>query len=147
VAKPTEKIIDALTQLMEAFVELRDSIEESEEGEGEEESELEDDEEGGHQSRLVSEFRTALDSVIEAEDFSPDDFASLISSLTEALEEVDPTIFEDEGEEEDEEYEEEDDEDYGEDDEDYDLDEDDLDEDDLDEDEEEEEDEDEDEDD
>jgi hypothetical protein len=122
--KAAEKIVEALTQLVEGFAELQEHLEseygaESEEDEGaegeEETSDLED--------ALVTEVRAAVESVIENEDCAPEDLASIISALTGALEEVAPEVFAEEAEEEqEEEYSDEDDED-----EDIDLDEDDLD--------------------
>jgi|LauGreDrversion4_2_1035121.scaffolds.fasta_scaffold127412_3 hypothetical protein len=153
--KATEKIIEALTQLVEGFAELQEKLEEDYDPEVESESDDDDtdsdDEEGatGIEEAIVTEIKAAVESVIENEDCAPEDLASIVSALTGALEEIDPEVFShgeaEEEEEEEEEYEDIDDEDF---DEDYDEDEDEDDDDDEDEDEdEEEEDEDEDEDD
>jgi len=97
--KAAEKIIEALTQLMEGFSELQDEIE-NEYGISTEDEEL--DEAKGAKARtaaesaLVAEMRAALESVIESEDYSPEEVATLLGSITEALEEIDPNIFEDE---------------------------------------------------
>ncbi|MFO0416247.1 MAG: hypothetical protein ACK5Y6_03065 [Pseudomonadota bacterium] len=147
--KAAEKIIEALTQLVEGFGELQEQLEndfspESEDDETEE-SEEETEESSDLEDALVTEVRAAVESVIENEDCAPEDLASVISALTSALEEVAPEVFAEEEEEESEEEEEEEEEEYeDEDEEDIDLDDDDFD---YDEDEEEEEEEDEDEDD
>ncbi|MCB0311292.1 MAG: hypothetical protein KDD42_08655, partial [Bdellovibrionales bacterium] len=80
------------------------------------------DEDAEAETALTKEIRAAVEAVIETEDFAPEEFAALITSMTDALEEIDPNIF-DEGistEEEEEGYvasdEDDDDEDYDEDD-------------------------------
>ena len=159
--KATEKIIDALTQLVEGFAELQERLEEDYDPEAESEEEEEGsskDEEAEKgpsnlEEALVTEIRAAVEAVIENEDCAPEDLASIVTALSDALEEIDPEVFahgtvaEGSEKEEEEEY---DEDDIDLDDEDYDEDEDeddDDDDDDEDEDEEEEEDEDEDEDD
>ncbi len=139
--KASEKIIDALSQLIEGFNELQESIEsdftsEQPDEEYEEGQDVNTEIDAG----VVNEMRAALEAVIDAEDVSPEEIASMLSSLTEALEEIDPEVFEggQEGEEDEEAYEE--DEEYYDEDEDLDEDLEDLDED-YDEDEEEEDDE------
>ena len=150
-SKATEKIIDALTQLVEGFAELQERLEEDYdpdvESDEETPSEGEEKEEGASnlEEALVTEVRAAVEAVIENEDCAPEDLASIVSALSDALEEIDPEVFahgavaEEEEEEEDEDYEdddidlddedededEEDDEDEDEDDEDDDEDEDD----------------------
>jgi hypothetical protein len=152
-SKATEKIIDALTQLVEGFAELQEGLEDDfkpgsdsddEEGDSDEEGE------GDIEDALVTEIRAAVEAVIENEDCAPEDLASIVSALTGALEEIDPEVFADdessEDEDEEEEYEDdEDDEEYDEDEDDIDLDEEDDDYEEEDEDEEDEDDEDEDE--
>ena len=145
--KATEKIIEALTQLVEGFAELQEKLEEDYDPEVETASDddttdSDEDEEStaGIGEAMVTEIKAAVESVIENEDCAPEDLASIVSALTDALEEIDPEVFShgetEEEEEEEEEYEDEDedDEDF---DEDYDEDED-EDEDEEDEDEEEE---------
>ena len=115
--KGAGKIIEALTQLMEGYVELQQSVERDFGGrEGAEEGELSSEVD----SAIVTEVRAAVESVMEDEDYSAEEMASVISMLTDALEEIDPDVF---NQEEEDEEEEEDDED--EDDDDTDLDEDD----------------------
>jgi ribonuclease E len=121
--KGAAKIIEALTQLMEGYVELQQSVERDFGGrEGEDEGELSSEVD----TAIVTEVRAAVESVMEDEDYSAEEMASVISMLTDAVEEIDPDVFdqEEDGEEEEE------DEDDSEDDEDEDLD---LDEDDEDE--------------
>lgn len=138
--KATEKIIEALTQLVEGFAELQEKLEEDFDpdvaSDEDEKTETEDDDEpaAGIEEAIVTELKAAVESVIENEDCAPEDLASIVSALTDALEEIDPEVFS-HGEVEEEEEEEEEDEDY------EDIDDDDFDDDDYDEDEDEEEDE------
>ncbi|MGI6524239.1 MAG: hypothetical protein ACOX2O_02955 [Bdellovibrionota bacterium] len=140
--RASEKIIDALTQLIEGYNELQESLGYDFEGH-------DDDEDGDMgdeninpelEASIVSEMHSALDAVIDSEDVSAEEIAMLLSSLTEALEEIDPSVFE--PDEEDDEvhasYDEDDDMDYFDDDDeelddDFDDDDDDYDDDDDDE--------------
>jgi hypothetical protein len=112
-SKVTRKITEALSDLLQAYSELLEGLQ-TEFGISEE-SETEPSEEAADEleSSLVNEVRAALELVMDQDDYAADDVAALITSLTEALEEIDPTIFEaSEGEEEEEEEEGDDDEDY-----------------------------------
>ena len=139
--KAAEKIVEALTQLVEGFAELQEHLEgeyvveadedESDDDEEKESSDLED--------ALVTEVRAAVESVIENEDCAPEDLASIISALTGALEEIAPEIFAEGEEQQEEEKEDEDDDIDLDDDDDYDYDEDEEEEDEEEEDEDEEE--------
>jgi len=131
--KATEKIVEALTQLVEGFAELQEHLE-GEYGAAADEDEADEDEEkesSDLEDALVTEVRAAVESVIENEDCAPEDLGSIISALTGALEEIAPEIFADEGEQQEEEQEEEDD-DIDLDDDDYEEDDDDDDDDDED---------------
>jgi DNA-binding FrmR family transcriptional regulator len=146
--KAAEKIIEALTELVQGFAELQEQLE-NDFGTASDEDEAESDENeeasAELQEALVTEVRAAVESVIENEDCAPEDIASVISALTGALEEVAPEVFAEEGQEESEESEEEeyeDEDDIDLDDDDYDYDEDEEEEEEEDEDEEEEDDED-----
>jgi segregation and condensation protein B len=129
--KAAEKIIEALTDLVQGFAELQEQLE-NDFGTESEEDDTEDNENeeasSELQDALVTEVRAAVESVIENEDCAPEDIASVISALTGALEEVAPEVFAEEEEaekgkeSEEEEYEDEDDIDL--DDDDYDKDED-----------------------
>jgi segregation and condensation protein B len=145
--KATEKIIDALTQLVEGFAELQERLEEdydpevADDSDEAESAKDEDEESSSIEEALVTEIRAAVEAVIENEDCAPEDLASIVSALSNALEEIDPEVFSHgtvAGEDEDEEDEDVDEDDIDLDDEDYDEDEDEED-DDEDEDEEEEE--------
>jgi hypothetical protein len=95
-SKAAEKIIDALTQLVEGFAELQESIESgAPTGDDDDAEEVAEEEETGDdvEDALVTELRAAIESVIESEDCSPEDLASIISALTDALEEIDPDVF------------------------------------------------------
>ena len=129
--KATEKIIEALTQLVEGFAELQEKLEEDydpdvETASDDDTADSDEDEEStaGIGEAMVTEIKAAVESVIENEDCAPEDLASIVSALTDALEEIDPEVFshgEAEEEEDEDEDEDEDDEDF---DEDYDEDED-----------------------
>jgi hypothetical protein len=128
-SKASEKIIEAVTLLVEGFAELQEGLAE-EYGvteEGEEEVEAEEGEANGFNDALVTELRAVVESVIDNEDCGPEDLATILSALGGALEEVAPEVFaQDESEGAEEEEEEEEDEEY-EDEEDLDIEEDDLD--------------------
>lgn len=109
-SKVTRKITEALSDLLQAYSELLAGLQ-TEFGISEE-SETEASEEAADEleSSLVNEMRAAVELVMDQDDYAADDIAALITSLTEALEEIDPTIFE--AAEEEEEEEGDDDEDY-----------------------------------
>jgi hypothetical protein len=155
-SKASEKIIEAVTLLVEGFAELQENAEEYgiTEDTGEEDEANDEADEGaanGFNDALVTELRAVVESVIDNEDCGPEDLATILSALGGALEEVAPEVFaQGEGESsegaegEDEEYEDEEDLDIDEDDYDYDDDEEEEEEDGDDEEEEEDDDEDED---
>lgn len=96
-----EKLIEAISQLVESYSELRESAEaEFQEDRDEDEDELDPVElETGIDATIVSEMRLAIESVIDSEDFAPDEFAILLGAMSDALEEIDPDVFEAEIEE------------------------------------------------
>lgn len=94
--KAAQKIIHALTQLLDGYSELIDSIQSDYEGT---KNTDEDEVSAEMDAAAVTEMRTAIESVLEAEDLSPEDFAGALSCVTEALEEIDPSVFEPEEEE------------------------------------------------
>ena len=119
--KATEKIMDALSMLLEGFTELQDSVEEELGSDEDSDDDTDATENPDIESGIIAELRIALESVIETEDYTTEDFAALISTLTETLEEIDPEIFEqDDSESDEDEYDDEDDDDDSEDDEDLD---------------------------
>lgn len=127
--RATEKIMEALSQLLEGFAELQDSLE-TEYGEEADEDDIDEGETEvkDPDAAIVAELKTAIEGCIETDDYTPEEIANLIAALTEALEEVDPNVFSDTTDEDEEE--EEDDEDYDDDDDDdLDLDDDEDDED------------------
>jgi hypothetical protein len=112
---------------MEGYCELQEAVE-NDYGSSTP-SDEDDDEEGGElnaeaDAAIVTEMRAAIEAVLEAEDYTPDELASIISTMTDALEEIDPEVF-DKAVAEDEDY----DDDEGDDDDIGDYDEDDYDED------------------
>lgn len=98
--KISEKITDALAELMEAFAELQQSVSKSiKDGDDDDDTDENDEDKvmsAEQDEALVAEVRTALESALESEDVSPEEFATLLSSLTEALEEIDPDVFREE---------------------------------------------------
>ena len=98
-SKAAEKIIDALAQLMEGFAELQQSIEDEfdpDRVEDDDDDEVEDELDGEKktaETALITELKAAIEGVIDSEDYSPEEFASLISAMSQALEELDPDIF------------------------------------------------------
>ena len=136
--KAAEKIVEALTQLVEGFAELQEHLESEYGAESDDDETTEEDEETNDlEDALVTEVRAAVESVIENEDCAPEDLASIISALTGALEEVAPEVFSEETEEDEEESQSEEDEDIDLEEDDYDYDEEEDDDDDDDDEEEE----------
>lgn len=103
--KTSEKILDALTLLLEGYSELQRSAQKElgggkdlDEDEDDDDDEDEEEEEVSPEveAAVVAEIKTTLETVLESEDYSPEAFALVISSLTNALEEIDPDVFESE---------------------------------------------------
>lgn len=108
------KLHQALRDLIEAYTELEEELDEK----------CSDDDEA-FSNEMIEALETSIESAIEEQDSSTALFATMLASLSEALKQVDPSAFEDEGEEEEEDEEEGD---YDiDDDVDYDLDDDELD--------------------
>lgn len=93
-SKAADKIVDALNQLLEGFSELTENIQQ-ELGEKTDLAATEEEELNADlESALVTELRAAIESVLENEDHSTEEVAGLIATMYEALEEIDPDIFE-----------------------------------------------------
>lgn len=104
------KIIESLTMLMEAYTELQKSVR-NDFGAGEPDDDVDEthDLQVEVDAAIVTELRTSIETVIDTEDYAPEEIASALSSLSEALEEIDPDVFASEEEDdEDEEYEDDD---------------------------------------
>jgi hypothetical protein len=115
--KATGKITDGLAMLMEGFAELQQAVQAEFEVEDEASEEKEDEEQTAEmEAALVTEVRAAMEFVLEGEECSTEDLATMISSITDALQEIDPEVFEAEEGEEEEEVEFDDDEDFDDDD-------------------------------
>ncbi|RMG43197.1 MAG: hypothetical protein D6719_04300 [Candidatus Dadabacteria bacterium] len=98
--RSSEKIIEALSMLMEGFSELQESVEQ-EFGKDSLLDDLEEEEEENGvneeiDAAIVTEIRAAIETVMETDDYSTEEFATLVSTMTDALEEIDPDVFEDE---------------------------------------------------
>ena len=92
--RATDKIIDALSQLLEGFKELHEHLE-GELGRDEETEESEEAESNPElDAALVTEMRGAIEAALEGADVTAEDFGEVIAAMTEALEEIDPDIFE-----------------------------------------------------
>lgn len=107
--KSFSKLDEALKDLIEAYIEVEETLEEKHK----------DDDEALSRS-LLEAVETSIESAMEEHDYSSSAFANILSVLTESLEQLDPSAFEDN-----------DDEEYEDADEDLELDEDDLDDEDL----------------
>ena len=101
------KLDQALSDLIEAYVALESELDEKH-----------GDDEDSFATALVEVLETSIEAAIENQDVSTTVFASMLSTFTEALEQLDPSAFENEGE---------DDEEYESDDSDYDVDDDEID--------------------
>lgn len=89
-SKSQNKLIDGFSTLLEGFKELEEKLaDEYDTDSGEELS-----------SAMVSEISTAIDEIVDQDEHSPTFMASVVSTLTEALKELDPEIFEHSEEEE-----------------------------------------------
>ena len=97
-SRASEKIIEGLSQFMEGFQQLQELVEADYEDESSEDDEGETNSEMA--VAILTEVRAALESVMDVEDYSTEEVATALSTLTEALEELDPDVFEREGEEE-----------------------------------------------
>ena len=107
--KSFSKLDDALKDLIEAYNEVEEALEEKH-----------GDDDEALSRALLEAVETSIESAMEEHDCSSSSFANVLSVLTESLEQLDPSAFEDT----DEEFEEGDDDDL-------DLDEDDIDDEDL----------------
>ena len=97
-SKQTEKIIEALTQLLEGYSELQEAL--SSEYDSSKKTDDDDDDDDKEDeispevdNAIVTELKAALETVMESEDFSPEEVAQVITTLTESLEEIDPTVI------------------------------------------------------
>lgn len=103
--RAAEKIVDGLIQAMEGFVELQQGVEEefaSENGNGYEGDKGSSEITEEVDAAIVTELRAAIESVMDSEDYGSDEIAALFSSMSDALEEIDPDVFEETEEEEEE---------------------------------------------
>lgn len=106
--KSSEKMINGLTELLDGFVELSEKLQDEL---GSESEEAIIDEDGNPElsleveAALVTEVRAAIEMVMDAEDISSEQMATFISAFSDALEEIDPDVFEESDEDEDEVYE------------------------------------------
>ncbi len=91
--KAAQKIIDGMTQLLEGFSELEQMVEEDFAGAHVAAAEDEVEAKAEIEAAIILEVKTAVEVVIENESFSAEDMASVVSALTEALEEIDPDVF------------------------------------------------------
>lgn len=95
VMRASEKIIDGLTQLLEGFSALQSEIEDDYTIEQEEiETASSDDVSVEMDAAAVVEIRAAIETVMDTEDYGTDEIAAFLSVLTDALEEIDPDVFE-----------------------------------------------------
>ncbi len=88
--KASEKIIEGISTLLDGFSDLEELISKDFAGKKDSDSETQSEIE----EAIVTEVRAAVETVLEDENYSPGYLASLISAMTEALEEIDPEVFE-----------------------------------------------------
>ena len=120
--RAAEKIADSLALLLEGYNELKENLKEELSVVSEDEDEEIEDQDVD--AAMVTEVKAAIETALESEDYSPELLGSAIAVMTEALEEIDPSVFEsseEDDEKETDEYDDEDDEDI-----DYEEDDDDL---------------------
>ncbi len=103
--KLRQSVVESLTSFIGEWRQLEDSVfqKESRKPSGEEEAETRT------YQTMVAEMRTALTTILEKQAYTTEEFAAALSSLMEALEELDPELFAD-GEDGEEDAEDEDDE-------------------------------------
>ena len=92
--RATDKIIDALSQLLEGYKELHEHLQGELGSEEETEEAEEDDSNPELDAAVVTEMRGAIEAALEGADVTAEDFGEVIAAMTEALEEIDPDIFE-----------------------------------------------------
>ena len=83
----TDKMTDALAALMEAFTELVEEIKEEHDAEDDEETIVAVD------ADIDSNFRVVIEGVMDSDDYSTEEIASMVAHLTESLQEIDPDVF------------------------------------------------------
>jgi hypothetical protein len=129
--KPEDKIIEGMTELLEGFVELHTKIESDFDASAVDfEDETNADLRIEIDAAIVTEMRATLESVMDTEDYTSEQIATFLTVMQDALEEIDPDVFEQEEDElaiseEEEEFEDDDLEDFDDDDLEYDDEEDD----------------------
>ena len=110
----SDKLREGLRLVVEGFGDIENQVEAKFAGRKMPADELEE----AQGAAKVTELRDVLEAVIEEHDLSLEQFALFTSAIYEAIEEVDPEAFVEEGEEEEYEYEEYDEDDDGDDEED-----------------------------
>lgn len=92
-ANKFKKLDQALKDLIEAYTEVSEDLDEKH-----------SDDDDAYASALIETLESSIESALEEHDSSTNFFASMLGSLEEALEQLDPSAFEEEeGEEEEEE--------------------------------------------
>lgn len=109
--KAEDKIIEGFTQLMEGFTELHSKIENDFDAQSVDfEDEANADLRIEIDAAIVTEVRATIEAVMDTEDYTSEQVASFLTVMQDALEEIDPDVFEQEEDEEEEESEDFDDE-------------------------------------
>ena len=88
-AKPVDKMMEALSLFMEGYQEMQAKISEDHSSE---DDELEEDN-PEVESEIINQTRLALEGVIDGEDYSTEEIAAVIAHLMEAIQEIDPDVF------------------------------------------------------
>lgn len=92
--KSEEKLIDAMTQLLEAYTELQATVESDCAVDETDDADEQDSLTTEVDAALITEMHSVLEVVMDSEEYSSEEIAGLISTMSEALEEIDPDVFE-----------------------------------------------------
>ena len=91
--KASDKITEALAQLMEGLTELDEEVK-SQHNMDPETEELEDPDIAAEiEAEIITEVRAAVETLMDTDDYSSEEIANLVTSLREALQEIDPSVF------------------------------------------------------
>ena len=84
-----DKMTDALAALMEGFTKLVEEIKEEHDIGDDNDEELN----AAVDADIDSNFRVVIEGVMDSDDYSSEEIASMVAHLTESLQEIDPDVF------------------------------------------------------
>lgn len=93
---PSDKIIESLSNLIQAFYELEEDLK-SQHGVDTDDDELDEESEESQEvySDLAIEVRASIETVMDDDDYSPEEIAKFFAMFSEALQEIAPDVFDD----------------------------------------------------